>query len=76
MIRYRLHSMHGPTVFAYESLETGLKELLALALRNSNGGMYRLLDEQSGKEYARVDTFAIYHPLNVERNRAMYARAA
>lgn len=76
MIRYRLHSMHGPTVFAYESLETGLKDLLALALRNSNGGMYRLVDEFSGREYARIDTYGIYQPLNIERNRAMHEDSA
>ncbi|HSE44244.1 MAG TPA: hypothetical protein VLA89_02835 [Gemmatimonadales bacterium] len=74
--KVRLHSMHGPTVFAFDSIEEGLKELLALALRNSNGGLYRLLDEQTGKEYARVDTWALYWPLNHERNQAMYARAA
>jgi hypothetical protein len=66
--RYRLHSMHGPTVFAFDRLEKGLDELFALAKRNANGGIYRLVDENNGKEYARVDTYAIYAPLNYERN--------
>lgn len=64
---YRLHSMHGPTVFASESLTEALNCLLRKAL--SNGGMYRVVDERNQREVAMLDTNAIYWPLCYERNR-------
>ena len=36
-------------------------------MKNSNGGLYRVQDEH-GKEYARMDTYATYMPLNYEAN--------
>lgn len=63
---YRLHSMFGPTVFGFDSLEDGLQRLMAM--RHSNGGTYRLLDKY-GKEYARINTYATYWPLCYEANR-------
>ena len=63
---YTLHSMFGPTVFSRVSLSEALQELFRL--RGSNGGLYRVLDEH-GKEYARLDSYATYWPLNYEANR-------
>jgi hypothetical protein len=65
-LTYRLHSMHGPTVYASDSLSKMLEELWRL--RRSNGGLYRLVDERSGREIASIDTFATYAPLNYEEN--------
>jgi hypothetical protein len=57
--------MFGPTVRRYARLTDALQELMQL--KNSNGGLYRVLDN-SGKEYARIDTYATYWPLSYEAN--------
>lgn len=70
--RYRIHSMHGPTVFVYGKMSKGLDELWRM--RRSNGGWYHLVDEFSGRKIASIDTFATYEPLNAEANTEMFAR--
>ena len=65
-MRYTIHSMHGPTVMEFNSLELALKRLFDLKL--SNGGVYRIVDEY-GKEYASIDTYATYWPLCNEWNK-------
>lgn len=71
MTTYQIHSMFGPTVKEYDTLHRALEELWRL--KNSNGGLYRVLDSK-GKEYARMDTYATYWPLNYEANKEMRER--
>ncbi len=62
---YRIHNMHGPTVFEYDRLEKALTKLYSLRL--SNGGVYSVRDSRD-KKYASLDTFATYEPLCFEEN--------
>jgi hypothetical protein len=57
--------MHGPTVMQYKTLTAALEKLYNL--KHSNGGLYRVLDDR-GKQYAALDTYATYSPLNYEAN--------
>ena len=58
--------MFGPTVMGFDRLGDALKRLDSL--KHSNGGVYRVIDEQTGKEIAKLDTYATYWPLNYEAN--------
>lgn len=63
---YRLHSMHGPTVFTYNSLTKALEKLDSLKL--SNGGVYRIMRDGSERIIASLDTYATTTILNAEHN--------
>lgn len=67
MKNYVIHNAHGPTVFQFDRLLDALDWLFQQAKRNTNGGTYILRDKR-GKEYARIDTWAMYEPLNWEHN--------
>ena len=69
---YRLHSMHGPTVFAYTELSRAMYELLRK--RQSNGGLYRIIADGSTKVLMSLDTYATTEILNAEENAAMWER--
>lgn len=65
---YRLHSMHGPTVMAYNNLTEALDRLWGL--KQSNGGTYRIMRDGSERIIASLDTYATTTILNAEYNHA------
>ena len=72
MGKYRIHGMFGPTVFAYGTLGQAMQELLRM--KQSNGGLYRIIQDGSDRVLMSLDTYATTDTLNAEANREMFAR--
>lgn len=58
--------MHGPTCMSYRRVSDALDRLWGL--KRSNGGLYRVIDEFSGRVIASLDTYALYWPLCGDEN--------